>query len=39
MWKLIPGGIIMIAGLCERSYKRSETLHAVDKISAKLHHK
>jgi len=39
MWKLIPGVIIINAGLSERSYERSGTLYAIDIISAKLYQK
>jgi len=36
MWKLILVVIIINAGLPERSYERSHTLHAIDIMSAKV---
>ena len=39
MWKLILSVMIISAGLLERSHARSETLRAIDIISAKLHQK
>ena len=39
MWKLITGVIIIKADFSERSYDKSETLHAIDGILAKVYQK